>query len=55
MSAEKIAGYALGEKENTLKKCRFKPPSGAAFGLGDSKYRELSLKCDQPKYGFWYV
>ena len=37
IAAEKIAANRIGEKENKLKKCRFKPPSGDAFGLGDGK------------------
>jgi hypothetical protein len=38
ISAEKISAKVFGEKESTLKKGRFKPPSAAAFGLGDGKY-----------------
>ena len=38
IAAEKVAAIRLEEKEKKLKKCRFKPPSGAAFGLGDGKW-----------------
>ena len=37
ITAEKVAANRIGEKENKLKKCRFKPPSGAALGLEESK------------------
>ena len=37
--AEKVVANRIGEKENKLKKCRFKPPFGAAFGLEESKLR----------------
>ena len=37
ISVEKVSAKALGENESKLKRCRFKPPPGAAFGLGESK------------------
>ena len=37
ITAEKVTANRIGEKENKLKKCRFKSPSGAALGLEESK------------------
>ena len=37
VSVESVTANDFGKKENTLKKCRFKPPAGSAFGIGDSK------------------
>ena len=36
LQVEKKTARALGESVNKLKNCSFKPPSGAAFGLGES-------------------
>ena len=36
LQVEKKTAKALGDARNKLKKCRFKPPSGDAFGLRES-------------------
>ena len=36
LQVEKKTARALGESVNKLKNCSFKPPSGDAFGLGES-------------------
>ena len=46
ISVERVTANELGNGENTLEKCRFKPPSGDAFGLGESKYeRNIFVIC----------
>ena len=43
IAAEKVTVSRLGENESKLKKCRFKPPCGAAFGLEESKLWNIAL------------
>ena len=52
INVEKVAAYAFGKKENTLKNCRFKPPSASAFGLGDGKWCILFKMCTRETSDF---